>query len=48
MDMHVLDGQEPNYDNDGLDPSEEYFRKKKKGKDEDTYFPPEESEPPHY
>ena len=22
--------REPNYDNDGLDPSEEYFRKKKK------------------
>ena len=22
-----------NYDNDGLDPSEEYFRKKKKGND---------------
>ena len=40
--------KEPNYDNDGLDPSEEYFRKKKKGNDEDTYFPPEESEPPHY
>ena len=34
-----------NYDNDGLDPSEEYFRRKKKGNDEDTYFPPEESEP---
>ena len=48
MDMHVLDGQEPNYDNDGLDPSEEYFRKKKKGDEEETYFPPEESEPPHY
>ena len=39
--------QERNHDNDGLDPSEEYFRKKK-GNDEDTYFPPEESEPPHY
>ena len=39
---------ERNYDNDGLDPSEEYFRKKKKGNDEDTYFPLEESEPPHY
>ena len=37
-----------NYDNDGLDPSEENFRKKKKNNDEDTYFPPEESEPPHY
>ena len=35
--------KEPNYDNDGLDPSEEYFRKKKKGNDEDTYFPLEES-----
>jgi len=40
--------QERNYDNDGLDPSEEYFRRKKKGNDEDTYFPLEESEPPHY
>ena len=41
-------GKERNYDNDGLDPSEEYFRKKKKDNDDDTYFPPEESEPPHY
>ena len=40
--------KESNYDNDGLDPSEEYFRKKEKGNDDDTYFPPEESEPPHY
>ena len=40
--------KERNYDNDGFDPSEEYFRKKKKGNDEDTYFPLEESEPPHY
>ena len=39
---------ERNYDNDGLDPSEEYFRKKEKVNDDDTYFPPEESEPPHY
>ena len=38
--------KERNYDNDGLDPSEEYFRKK--DNDNDTYFPPEESEPPHY
>ena len=37
-----------NYDNDGLDPSEEYFKKKEKGHDDDTYFPQEESEPPHY
>ena len=40
--------RESDYDNDGLDPSEEYFRKKKKGNDEDAYFPLEESEPPHY
>ena len=39
--------RERNYDNDGLDPSEEYLRKKKKDND-DTYFPLEESEPPHY
>ena len=32
--------KESNYDNDGLDPSEEYFRKKKKGNYEATYFPP--------
>ena len=48
MDIHFLDGQEPNYDNDGLDLSEEYFRRKKKDNDEVTYFPTEESEPPHY
>ena len=36
------------YDNDGLDPSEEYFRKKEKVNDDDTYFPPEESGLPHY
>ena len=41
-------GKERNYDNDVLDPSEEYFKKKGKGNDDDTYFPPEESEPPHY
>ena len=40
--------KERNYDNDGLDPSEEYFKKEGKGNDNDTYFPPEESEPPHY
>ena len=40
--------KESNYDNDGLDPSEEYFGKKNKGSDDDEYFPPEESEPPHY
>ena len=35
--------REPNYDNDGLCQSEEYFRITKKGNDEDTNFPPEES-----
>ena len=40
--------KERNYDNDGLDPSEEHFRKKKKNNDEDAYFPREESKPPHY
>ena len=39
--------RENNYDNNGLDPSEEYFRKKEKGNDE-IYFLPEESEPSHY
>ena len=41
-------GKETNYDNDGLDPSEDYFRKKKEINADDTYFPLEESEPPHY
>ena len=40
--------KERNYDNDELDPSDEYFRKKKKGNDRDTHFPLKESEPPHY
>ena len=40
--------KERNYDNDVFDPSEEYFEKKKKDIDDHTYFPPEESEPPHY
>ena len=47
-DFNALMERESDYDNDGLDPSEEYFRKKKKDNDYDTYFPPEESEPPHY
>ena len=41
-------GKERNYDNDELDPSEEYFKKKGKEHDDDTYCPQEESEPPHY
>ena len=44
----VLSIKERNYDDDGTDPSEDYFRKKKKDYDDDTYFPQEESEPPHY
>ncbi len=40
--------KERNYDNDGLDLSEEYFRTKKKDNYRDTYFLLEESEPPHY
>ena len=39
--------RESDYDNDGLDPSKEFFRKKKSNFD-DTYFPPKESEPPDY
>ena len=31
-------GKERNYDNEGLDPSEEYFREKKKVNDEETFF----------
>ena len=48
MNNYFLNEEERNYDNDGLDQSEEYFRSKRKSDDEDTYFPPEESEPPHY
>ena len=39
--------RESDYDNDLLDTYVEYFRRKKKVNDEDTYFPLEESEPPH-
>ena len=46
--LNALIEKESDYDNDGLDPSEEYFRKKKKGNDDGTYFPQEESKPPHY
>ena len=46
MISNALMEKESDYDNDGLDPSVEYFRKK--NNDDDTYFPPEESEPPHY
>tara|TARA_X000000368_G_C22418025_1_gene444815 strand:- start:125 stop:235 length:111 start_codon:yes stop_codon:yes gene_type:complete len=35
-------GEEGSYDNDELDSSEEYFRKKKHDNDDDTYFPTEE------
>ena len=43
-----METNKPNFDNDGLDPSEEYFRKKQKDDDEDTYFPTEGSKPSHY
>ena len=48
MISNALMEKESDYDNDGLGLSEEYFRKKKKVNDEDTYFPPDESEPPNY
>jgi len=41
-------GRESDWVNDRLYPTEENFRKTIKNYDEDTYFPPEESEPPHY
>ena len=39
-----------NQDNDGVDPSEEYFKKKVDTYENDTeeYFPQETSKPPHY
>ena len=39
-----------NPNNDGLDPSEEHFKKKVDAYDDeiDEYFPLESSEPPHY
>tara|TARA_Y100001968_G_C19395188_1_gene737872 strand:+ start:648 stop:830 length:183 start_codon:yes stop_codon:yes gene_type:complete len=39
-----------NPDNDGVDPSEEYFRKRDESYEKETeeYFPQEYSKPPHY
>ena len=37
--------RESNYDNDGLDPSES-ISERRKINDQETYFPPEESELP--
>ena len=39
-----------NPDNDGFDPSEEYFKKKGETSENETeeYFPQETSNPPHY
>ena len=39
-----------NPDNDGYDPSEEYFQKKSDTYENETeeYFPEETSKPPHY
>ncbi len=40
--------KERNFDNDRLDPSEEYFKNKEQDNDNNPYFPPAESEPTHY
>ena len=37
-----------NPDNDGLNPSEEYFKKKVDTYENEEYFPQETSKPPHY
>ena len=37
-----------NPDNDALDLSEEQFRKQTQDEFDETYFPLEESKPPHY
>ena len=36
------------YDDDALDPSEEYWKKQNPDEEDQPYFPPEESKPPHY
>ena len=42
--------EEINPDNDGYDPSEEYFKKKDERyqNDMEEYYPQESSKPPHY
>ncbi len=39
-----------NHDNDGIDPSEEYFKRKDESEDQESeeYYPQEQSIPPHY
>ena len=39
-----------NHDNDGTDPSEEYFKRKHYPEDQESeeYYPQEQSLPPHY
>ena len=37
-----------NPDNDGYDPSEEYFQKEGDTYENEEYFPEETSKPPHY
>ena len=37
-----------NPDNDGYDPSEEYFKKKGDENETEEYFPEATSKPPHY
>ena len=35
-------------DNDGIDSSEEYFRKRDDSYENEEYFPQETTKPPHY
>ncbi|WP_275040988.1 hypothetical protein [Prochlorococcus sp. MIT 0603] len=37
-----------NPDNEALDPSDEYWRQQSSDEEDEPYFPPEESKPPHY
>ena len=37
-----------NPDNDALDPSDEYFKNQSQDEEDQSYFPLEESPPPHY
>ena len=37
-----------NPDNDSLDPSDEYWREQDPDEEDGSYFPFEESKPPHY
>ncbi len=37
-----------NADNDVLDPSEEYWREQNPDEEDEPFFPPDQSQPPHY